>query len=347
MIRSILATLAMIGPAWAGDPPAIVHVSTSMATDSRQIRQFSFDGDASTFFASSGKPRATDHFTLVLDRPVAIDSVAVDTGRPDGGDRLDDGLLEVSADGRAFEEIARFSGGSARAETKGRAVRAIRLRPGCDMGHPLAIREITLGSVEKVPTFRYPIEFAVDVADAPDMKEWADNVAGLCERWNPRICEALHTDGDKPPTSVTIVLSASYKGVAMAGGGQITGSVKYFKAHPDDLGAMIHETVHIVQRYRGRGNPSWLGEGVADYYRFFVYEPGKAGPVNPTRAHYHDSYRTTATFLAYLIQTYDKQIVFKLHRLMREGRYQEAAFQEITGKSVQELGEEWLASLRK
>ena len=43
---------------------------------------------------------------------------------------------------------------------------------------------------------------------------------------------------------------------------------------------MIHETCHVVQRYRGRGNPGWLVEGVADYVRFFVYEPGKAGPVN-------------------------------------------------------------------
>ncbi len=44
---------------------------------------------------------------------------------------------------------------------------------------------------------------------------------------------------------------------------------------------MVHETVHCVQRYRGRGNPGWLVEGVADYVRFFKYEPKKPAPLTP------------------------------------------------------------------
>ena len=31
-------------------------------------------------------------------------------------------------------------------------------------------------------------------------------------------------------------------GVAYASGNRITGSVEYFKSHPDDFGAMVHET---------------------------------------------------------------------------------------------------------
>ena len=81
--------------------------------------------------------------------------------------------------------------------------------------------------------------------------------------------------------------------------------------------------------------------------RFFVYEPGKAGPVNPRRAHYNNSYRTTATFLSFVTDKYDKQLVLKLNKLMREGKYKEEAFKDLTGKTVQELDEEWLASLRK
>ena len=52
------------------------------------------------------------------------------------------------------------------------------------------IREIAIDSAEPVATFRYPVEITVDVADAPEMKEWAEKAAGLCERWYPRICEA-------------------------------------------------------------------------------------------------------------------------------------------------------------
>ena len=132
-----------------------------------------------------------------------------------------------------------------------------------------------------------------------------------------------------------------------AGGGRITGSVKYFQAHPDDFGAMVHETVHVVQAYGGRGNPGWLVEGIADYIRFFKYEPGKLGKINPDRARYNGSYRVSAAFLAYLTAKYDRDIVRKLNQLMREGEYRESAFKTLTGKTVQDLDKEWRASLAR
>lgn len=353
--RFILPVLSLLTltPVEASDPPAgdgtsmTAVVESSMPTASRQIRQFAFDGDTETYFASANHPGGGDHFTLVLDRPVPVSSIAVVTGRPDGSDTLDAGAMEVSDDGIAFAELAKFADGSARGDAKGRSIRAIRVRPTSDLTHPLVIREIQVDSAEPVATFGYPVEFAVDVTDAPEMKEWAEKAARLCERWYPKINEALKSEGHRPRTYVSLVLSGSSKGVAMAGGGKITGSVRFFKKNPDDLGAMIHETVHIAQGYRNRNNPSWLVEGVADYYRFFVYEPGKAGPVNPKRAHYNGCYRTTATFLAYLADEYDDEIVFKLNTLMREGRYKKEAFEELTGETLQELDEEWLASLRK
>ena len=66
-------------------------------------------------------------------------------------------------------------------------------------------------------------------------------MARLCEAWYPKICEAFRSDDYKPTTYVTLVLSNSYKGVAMAGGGRITGSVKFFKDHPDDRRVYIIE----------------------------------------------------------------------------------------------------------
>jgi hypothetical protein len=135
--------------------------------------------------------------------------------------------------------------------------------------------------------------------------------------------------------------------VASTSGTKITGSVSYFRAHPDDIGAMVHETVHVVQNYRGRGNPGWLVEGIADYIRFFKYEPGKIGRIDPDRARYNGSYRQSAAFLAYLTDKYDKEIVRKINALLREGKYKEEVFKELTGKTVQVLGDEWKASLRQ
>jgi hypothetical protein len=320
-------------------------VETTLTTDGEQIRQLAFDGDAKTFFASEKNASGKDHFSLRFDKPVAVQSLLVTTGRPEGGDKLDAGTVEVSADGQKFETVAKFTGGEARAQLEGRKIQTLRIKPLADLKHPLAIREIVVESNPAVSIFKYPVEFIVDVRDAPEMKEWTDKVVRICERQYTMINDELKSDGFKPRRLVRMKLSKDYRGVAMAGGGRITGAVKYFKDHPNDIGAMVHETVHIVQDYRVRGNPGWLVEGVADYIRFFKYEPGKLGSINPQRAHYNGSYRVTAAFLAYVTAKYDKQLVRKLNKMMRAGEYKEEAFKTLTGKTLPQLDQEWRASL--
>jgi hypothetical protein len=89
-------------------------------------------------------------------------------------------------------------------------------------------------------------------------------------------------------------------------------------------------------------------EGVADYYRFFKYEPGKLGVrLTPERAKYDASYRVTAAFLAFVTETYDPLLVKKLNAAMREGKYKPELWKELTGKTVEELGRDWQNSLAK
>ena len=344
---TIALALASLGvmPARAEEPVAATAAS-SLATGSSRIRQFAFDGDPASSFQSEGNPRADDHFTLTFDRPVGIRKVSVEASLVDGADRLDSGLLEGSDDGASFSELAKFSEGTATAEPGGRKLKAVRIRVLGDLAHPLVVREIAVESDEPIARFRYPVEFVVDVKDAPEMQSWADDVARLCERWYPRINDELQSDGFRPATRITMTMKKDYRGVAEAGGTRITGSVRFFKAHPDDKGAMIHETTHIVQRYRSRSNPGWLVEGVSDYFRFFIYEPGKAGKVDPDKAHYNDSYRTTAAFLDYVSRIHDKQLVLKLNRAMRAGTYKPELFHELTGKTLEELDDAWRASLK-
>jgi hypothetical protein len=324
--------------------PATAVVESSLATGNNQIRQFAFDGDPDTFFASEKDAAKGDHFTLTFDAPARVKSVRVLTGRPKGGDALGSGVVEVSADGKAFEELAAFADGTAAGAPKG-AVKAIRIRVTDDLKHPLVIREIAVDADPAVAVFLYPIEFVVDVSDAPDMKDWAARAARVCERQYPMICAELASDGFKPLTVIRLALKSDYTGVAAAGGGRITGSVKYFKANPNDVGAMVHETVHCVQLYRARNNPGWLVEGVADYIRFFKYEATKPRPLSPERAKYDGSYRVTAAFLAFVADRYDPQIVRKLNAIMREGKYKVDVWKELTGKSVEELAREWQNAL--
>jgi hypothetical protein len=159
----------------------------------------------------------------------------------------------------------------------------------------------------------------------------------------------LPSEGFVAPDQVTITFKKDYNGVAAAGGTRITCSVKYYKDHPDDLGSIVHELTHVVQRYPRRGTrPGWLVEGIADYIRFYNYEPVKARPnPNPARAKHTDSYRTTAHFLNWAQEKYDKQLVVKLNTDCREARYSEDLWKQYTGKTLEELGAEWKESLPK
>jgi hypothetical protein len=322
--------------------PAAIESTLSSAAG--HIRQFAFDGDADSFFVSAVRPRPSDHFTLVFDQRVAVKSIVVSTGRPTGEDQLDSGVLEVSWDGKKFEPLVKFVKGVATAKPDGRLLRAVRIRPTADLDPVLAIREFSITSAPAVAVFKYPVEFTVNVADAPEMKPWAEKVARICERAYPMINEELQSDGFKPATEVTLTLKGDYKGVAFTSGSQIVGSVKFFKSHPEDVGAMVHETVHVCQGYRGN-SPGWLVEGIADYIRFFKFEPGKLKPLSPNRARYDGSYQVSARFLAFVTERYDKEFVRKLNKMLREGEYREEAFKVLTGKTVRELNEQWRASL--
>ena len=359
MTRACLLALLVTLPVAAADPPkktVPAVAESSLKTAGGQIRQFAFDADPDTFFASDGNPGKDDHFTLRFDEPVAVKQIDLLTGRPKGEDVLLAGRIEVSADGKTFEQYATLSWRSTRivgtrtlvfADGKlPPKVQAIRIKPG-DLDHPLVIREVKIESDPPVATFRYPVEITVNVADAPELKEWAEKVARVCERQYPMINDELRSDGFKPATQISLTLRKDYKGVAYASGNRIVGSVQFFKDHPDDVGAFVHETAHVVQRYRTRNNPGWLVEGVADWVRFFKYEPGNLGRINPDRARYNASYRVTAAFLNYVSAKYDKELVRKLNRAMREGEYKEELWKELTKKTVQELDEEWRATLKK
>lgn len=344
-----LLSLLVHGSVNAAEPEATVaaRVESSLPSAVDHIRQFAFDGNADTCFATSTSPTASDHLTFIFDAPVKLKSVKVTTGQAKGEDTLKAGVIEVSEDGTKFETLAKFDGGKAEGDGKERKMKAIRIRPSEDLKHPLVVREFAVESSPKVAVFRYPVEFTYDIADAPEMKEWIEKVIRTCEKHYPMICDELASKDFKPTTQIRITMKSEYAGVAEASGSKIKGSVQFFKANPGDIGAMIHETVHCVQLYRGRGLPGWLVVGIADYVRFWKYEPGKAGKVNPDRAKYDGSYRTTAAFLFFVTEKYDAKLVNKLNAFLREGTYDVKVWKEITGKTVEELDRQWKESLVK
>lgn len=147
---------------------------------------------------------------------------------------------------------------------------------------------------------------------------------------------------------VTFSIDTAYKGVAATGGGKIVYNPDWFRKHPGDIDVVTHEVMHVVQNYGRGGGPGWLTEGIADYVRF-KYGVDNSGanwsltPFKPEH-HYKNAYRITARFLNYLENT-TPGIVKKLDHAMRTHTYKETIWQDITGKTIDELWAIYAANL--
>lgn len=186
----------------------------------------------------------------------------------------------------------------------------------------------------------------VDTSQAPDLEAWGRHAGELCVEWYPKICELLASDGFVPPQSVRLRFRDE-SGVAATGGNTISINANYVRHATNDFGMVIHELTHVVQSYHRGRVPGWLTEGIADYIRLAHFEPQARRPrINPDRASYRDAYKTTAIFLEWAENKYDKALVRKLNSAAREGQYGNDLFKDYTGKTVDELWQEFTATLR-
>jgi hypothetical protein len=199
--------------------------------------------------------------------------------------------------------------------------------------------------------------FTLDATAAPDLLEWADTqLRPVLQEWYPRLVAMLPSAGFRPATNITLRFRTDMGGTpASTSGGRLHLNSGWFRRelNGEARGSVVHELVHVVQdygrvRHPGPGatrTPGWLVEGIADYVRWFCYEPEKKGAEiterNLARANYDASYRTTANFLNWVTQSQDPEIVRKLNAAAREGNYSEQLWQDWTGKTAPELGAAW------
>jgi hypothetical protein len=205
-------------------------------------------------------------------------------------------------------------------------------------------------------------EFDLDTSEAPDLTEWAEKeLAPVVQQWYPRIVKMLPSEGFTAPRSFRIAFSASDRGVAATRGTAIECSAHWFRNNlkGEAKGAVVHELVHVAQQYgrarrggaRRPQTPGWLVEGVADYIRWFLYEPESRGAeINARRVaevRYDDSYRVSANFLNWVTEHHDRDIVCKLNAALREGRYRDDIWSDSTNLSLEQLGDKWKLDLER
>jgi len=185
------------------------------------------------------------------------------------------------------------------------------------------------------------VKVVVDTSEVPQLKEWGENAAELIQTWHPRIAEMLKQEGSTPPQEVRVVFKKDMKGVAHTIGNQIVIAGDWVKQHPDDTGMVVHELVHVIQAYP-RGGPFWLVEGIADYIRFYKYEPQtRLRGIDAQRQSYRDGYRTSAQFVAWLEKTHPG-FVQKINEAIRQREFRNATIHEITNKRVEQLWDEFV-----
>lgn len=193
----------------------------------------------------------------------------------------------------------------------------------------------------------------IDATAAPDLMGWADDeLLPVLLDWYPRIVAMLPGEGYEPPAAMTIRFEDPGRGVAATGGTHVTCAAGWFRKnlHGEAIGAVVHELVHVAQAFHGRGaRPGWLVEGIADHVRWFGFEPGSHGAdhvADPDHARSDAGYRTTANFLAWASRTHDRDLVKKLNAALRTGSYDEAIWQQLTGKPREQLETDWRKSLK-
>jgi hypothetical protein len=198
-------------------------------------------------------------------------------------------------------------------------------------------------------------EWTLDVSQAPELKEWAETkLKPAVDQWYPVWVDCLASDGFTAPKKFKITIKPM-RGVAGTSDTDVEVSEEWIKGQVkkpewnEAIGSVMHELVHIVQQYGGQRNPGWMVEGIADYLRWFHYEPvahhPKLSPGRAARARYSDSYQTTAGFLEYVAKNHDHEFVVKMNAAMRQGRYSPDLWKEFTGLTVQDLWSEYVKSL--
>jgi hypothetical protein len=183
----------------------------------------------------------------------------------------------------------------------------------------------------------------LDVSEVPHLKAWGDDAAELIARWYTRINNLIPAKGYSPPRKIVLKLKKSEEGVAATSGNVITVSSHWIEKHPDDIGLVVHELVHVIQAYPS-ADPWWLTEGIADYLRWAIYE-GKPQSwfARPQQEKgYQQGYRIAAGFLLWLESDAAPGIVNKLNSAIRSGRYSDQIFVDATNRSLDELWKEYV-----
>ncbi len=194
------------------------------------------------------------------------------------------------------------------------------------------------------PDLGQRLAVTVDTRDAPDLKAFHQTIPEVLRKHYPAMLSILWAEGDPLPSEVRFQVRPGIDNPAHASGNRIVLSAEWFARNPGDLGCLVHEMSHLVQRYPGfAGKPGWLVEGIADYVRYRAKADDRWTIPQSYRegTSYQNGYGIAAAFLAYLGRHHGDGLVAELNRALKSATYTDQLFQDLTGKSLDDLWEEY------
>ena len=204
----------------------------------------------------------------------------------------------------------------------------------------------TAQNSSKVITYRADHNMVQIQYSEKDFKPWVVKAAKELTIWYPKIAKLIGVKQNKPTQPIVVVIKTHGNGVAGTMGHHIEVNGDYLRGHMNDVGMIVHEETHVVQAYPTY-KPWWLVEGIADWVRWFHYEPKSARPhVNPATANYNQGYQVTASFLYWANKKYDHSLVKDLSQALQANKYSKQIWVKDTGKSINELWSTYIAQLK-
>ena len=187
-------------------------------------------------------------------------------------------------------------------------------------------------------------EYSFDTSGAPELAEWMNvKLVPVVREWYPKLVDMFPSEGWTPYASLKFKFEEGLDCPAYTSGATVAFDRKWFKENPEDIGCAVHELFHVVQKDYPDA-PDWLTEGIADYVRFYLFEPESKGcemDVKAENVRYDGSYRVSANFLNF-VETRHPGLVKDLNAICRQGKYDENSYwTNRTGKTVKQLEREW------
>ncbi|MFD2158282.1 basic secretory protein-like protein [Rubritalea tangerina] len=322
---------------------------TTLPTYKEHTRTLATDGLPDTHFWSDRNPRRGDIFQVDFAQSLKGKNVFVHSGQANGRDQIHNANLQVSADGKQWKTIGRFRQGKAQGKVTFDATKA-RIAFYGDGWSWVVIREIKISSdpltlISKEKTINYgdkkiPLKITVDIDGAQSQQKVIDD---LIERYFiewPMIAKLLDAPLPTTPKHLYLCFYSKMGHPAHVSGTTMVISTNHLKNHTKDTyGVFTHELTHFVQNYRGKA-PTWFSEGTADYIRYMLHTESlwaRRNLKHQNRKNPLGSYWSSTAFLIWLEKTYKKPITAKVSCACSDGKYNDAIWQQLTGKSLEEL----------